>query len=134
MNGRLSFIAWFFSSDLNPHFFAFSVATLEHFVAYRYFVEDWDLRAVVRGFNRLLAVATVAVTMVAGDYYRLASEQDPKDARSHYGLGVCRLYICSSTKPVSRHWNGSRVLAPAVVETLVNLRIAYGQLRQIDRQ
>tara|TARA_B100000470_G_C19482082_1_gene254905 strand:+ start:336 stop:458 length:123 start_codon:yes stop_codon:yes gene_type:complete len=40
MNGRLAFIAWFFSSDLNPHFFAFSVETLEHFVAYRYFVED----------------------------------------------------------------------------------------------
>lgn len=72
----------FFSGDLNPHFFkyptlhfyltsilyylyylVFSGEPLEHFIAYRYFVEDWDLLAIARGFNTLLAVATVAVTM-----------------------------------------------------------------------
>ena len=75
----------FFSGDLNPHFFKyptlhfyltsvlyylyyllFSGENLEHFIAYRYFVADWDLLAIARGFNTLLAVATVAVVMAIG--------------------------------------------------------------------
>ncbi|HIG57011.1 MAG TPA: hypothetical protein EYG11_02420 [Candidatus Latescibacteria bacterium] len=60
-------------------------------------------------------------------------EQDPKDARSHYGLGVCRLHLQQYEAGVEA-LERVRVLASAAVETLVNLGSAYGQLRQIDRQ
>ena len=61
-----------------------------------------------------MAVGTVAVTMAAGDYYRLASEQDPKDARSHYGLGVCRLHLQQYETGVEA-LERARVLASAAV-------------------
>lgn len=75
----------FWGGDFNPHFLIYptfhlyllsalyyfyyllcSPESLEAFVAYRYFVSDQDLVAIARGFNTLLAVATVAVTVQLG--------------------------------------------------------------------
>lgn len=75
----------FWGGDFNPHFLIYptfhlyllsalyylyyllcSPESLEAFVAYRYFVSDHDLATLARGFNTLLAVATVAVTVQLG--------------------------------------------------------------------
>lgn len=75
----------FWGGDLNPHFLIYptfhlyllsafyylyfllcSRESLEAFVAYRYFVNDQDLVVLARGFDTLMAVGTVAVTVRLG--------------------------------------------------------------------
>ena len=81
----VEFTLGFFSGDLNPHFFNYptlhfylcsaldyiwylvsDAESLESFVAYRWFVDGFDLIVIARGVSTIMAVATIAVTWRVG--------------------------------------------------------------------